>query len=158
MPAHSLAAARGVRTQISIENSHRHEHPRSMNYGKRGSTRCRCPTSVPAERCSSHSGWPGRVHQKRSGNDPRRVRLPATEPRQTIAPPCSPPGHESRNSLRTMTRCGCGSSPHFRSPIFAACFAESAISVNGDGGRWWLKLAEGGLGALGEILTRPLTN
>ena len=78
MPAHSLATARGVRTQISIENSHRHEHPRSMNYGKRVSTRCRCPTSVPAERCSSHSGWPGRVHQKRSGNNP---------------PPCSPPGH-----------------------------------------------------------------
>ena len=57
MPAHSLAAARGVRTQISIENSHRREHPRSMNYGKRVSTRCRCPTSVPAARCSSHSGW-----------------------------------------------------------------------------------------------------
>jgi hypothetical protein len=36
MPAHSLAAARGVRTQISIENSRRHEHPRSMNDGKRG--------------------------------------------------------------------------------------------------------------------------
>src|SRR5882672_11705153 len=28
MPAHSLAAARGVRVQISIENSHGHEHPR----------------------------------------------------------------------------------------------------------------------------------
>ena len=100
MPAHSLAAARGVRTQMSIGNSHRHEHPRSMNCGKRVSTRCRCPTSVPAARCSSHSGWarpgPSKAIRKRS---PRRVRLPATEPRQL---------------LRTRTWCCCSSAPHFR--------------------------------------------
>jgi hypothetical protein len=100
MPAHSLAAARGVRTQTSIENSHRHERPRSMNCGTRVSTRCRCPTSVPAARCSSHSGWarpgPSKAIRKRS---PRRVRLPATEPRQL---------------LRTRTWCCCSSSPHFR--------------------------------------------
>ena len=87
---------------ISIENSHGRGHPRSMNYGKRVSTRGRCPTGVPAERCSSHSGWarpgPSKAIRKPS---PRRVHLPATEP---------------RNSLRTMTWCCCSSSPHFRSP------------------------------------------
>ena len=45
---------------------------------------------------------------------PRRVRLPATEPRQL---------------LRTRTWCCCSSSPHFRSPISAACFVESTTSV-----------------------------
>lgn len=90
MPAHSWAAPGGVRIQISIENSHRHEPPRSMNCGTRVSTRCRCPTSVPAERCSSHSGWPGRVHQKRSGNDP---------------PPRSPPGHGTAPTPSQRTWC-----------------------------------------------------
>jgi hypothetical protein len=70
MPAHSLAAARGVRTLISVENSCRHEHPRSMNDGKRVSKRRRCPTGGPAERCSSHSGWarpgPPKAIRKRS--------------------------------------------------------------------------------------------
>ncbi len=60
MPAHSLAAARGVRVLISIENSDGHEHPRSMNYGKRVSTRCRCPTGVPAR--DAHPTADGGVH------------------------------------------------------------------------------------------------
>ena len=100
MPAHSLAAARGVRTQTSIENSHRHEHPRSMNCWTRVSTRCRCPTSVPAARCSSHSGWarpgPSKAIRKRS---PAAF---ASRPRNRA------------NSLRTRTWCCCSSSPHFR--------------------------------------------
>src|SRR5713226_84345 len=78
MPAHSLAVPGGCADTNSIENSHGHEHPRSMNYGKRVSTRCRCPTSVPAARCSSHSGWARPGPSKRSGNHP---------------PPRSPPGH-----------------------------------------------------------------
>ena len=45
---------------------------------------------------------------------PRRVRLPATEPRRL---------------LRTRTWCCCSGSPHFRPPISAACFVESTISV-----------------------------
>ena len=100
MPAHSLATARGVRTQISIENSHRHEHPRSINYGKRVSTRCRCPTSLPAARCASHSGWarpgPSKAIRKRS---PAAF---ASRPRNRA------------QLLRTRTWCCCSSSPHFR--------------------------------------------
>jgi len=86
-----------------------------MNCGKRVSTRCRCPTSVPAARCSSHSGW------ARPG------------PSKAIRKP-SPAVFTSRprnraNSLRTRTWCCCSSSPHFRPPISAACFVESTISV-----------------------------
>jgi hypothetical protein len=89
--------------------------PIAQGISRRVSTRCRCPTSVPAERCSAHGGWPGRVHRKRSGKHP---------------PPCSPSRPRNRaNCLRTMTSCCCGSSPHFQSPISAACFLESTISV-----------------------------
>src|SRR6266700_2574064 len=85
MPAHSLAAARGVRTQTSIENSHRHEHPRSMNYGKEGLD----TVSMPNERICREMLIPQRMGPAGSIKSdqetiPRRVRLPATEPRQLL--------------------------------------------------------------------------
>jgi hypothetical protein len=74
---------------------------------------------------------------------PQRMARPG--PSKAIRKP-SPAVFTSRprnraNSLRTITWCCCSSSPHFRSAISAACFVESTISVNGDGGRSSLKAA-----------------
>src|SRR5258708_515785 len=72
MPAHSLAAPGGVRVQILIENSHGHKHPRAMNYGKRVSTRCRCPTSVPVPTCREML-IPQRMLDSSQDDDPIRI-------------------------------------------------------------------------------------
>jgi hypothetical protein len=114
MPAHSLAAPRGVRVPISIENSQGHAHHRSRHFENGLDT-----VSMPNERTC------------REALSPRRMARPG--PSKAIRKPSpavftSRPGNRA-NSLRTMTWCCCSSSPHFRSPISAACFVESTISV-----------------------------
>jgi len=100
MPAHSLAAARGVRTQISIEKFSSTRAPSLNELREEGLD----TVSMPNERTCREMLIPQRMGPAGSIKSdqetiPRRVRLPATEPRQL---------------LRPRTWCCCSSSPHFR--------------------------------------------
>jgi hypothetical protein len=65
MPAHSLAVSGGMGVRIQSRILMDTKHTRAMNYGKVDLETVSMSTSVPAERCSSRSRWPGRVLQKR---------------------------------------------------------------------------------------------
>jgi len=81
-----------------------------MNYGKRVSTRCRCPTGVPARD----------THPQRMG--PRSIK----SDQETIPRTRSPPGHGTAPNSFAQGR-GVAAAVH---PISdAACFVESTTSV-----------------------------
>src|SRR6266567_4090390 len=114
MPAHSWAALGGGRINFNREFSSTRA-PSLHELREEGLD----TVSMPNERTCREMLIPQRMGPAGSIKSdqetiPRRVRLPATEPRQL---------------LRTRTWCCCSSSSHFRSPIFAACFVESTISV-----------------------------
>ena len=106
-PAHPwlLTGVCGYSFQSAI--FHGHEHPRSGNYGKRVSTRCRCVTSVPVPTCREMlipqgMARPGPSKAIRKPCKPWKVRYLPPQVRST-QPLCSSGGRPVASQTTSLT-------------------------------------------------------